>query len=212
MKKEQEELRKKEETIALVKKIYARFGNKILTYMINYATSENGMIKVFKILNLSMASFQKQEDQHIAVIEWLNKFGERRFLEIHRMDQINKEMTFSIEPIIMDDVKKPLYSPVESMERVPEISPDIKKTPPFQPQKTSQPITPSPMPSKTTSPPAPPPPLREKTWPEVERRSGKERRKKPDRRNDVELIFKNKRFGGERRKGKDRRKNWKPTA
>lgn len=43
-------------------------------------------------------------------------------------------------------------------------------------------------------------------WDGVERRSGKERRVKPDRRDNVEVIFKNKRYGRDRRSGKDRRK------
>jgi hypothetical protein len=47
----------------------------------------------------------------------------------------------------------------------------------------------------------------EKTRPEVEHRSGKDRRVHKSRRKDVDVIFKNKRYGGERRKGKDRRKN-----
>jgi len=46
------------------------------------------------------------------------------------------------------------------------------------------------------------------TWPEVERRSGIERRVKVDRRSDVELIFKNRRFGKDRRSKIERRKNW----
>lgn len=48
------------------------------------------------------------------------------------------------------------------------------------------------------------------TWPEVERRNGIERRVSPDRRGDVELIFKNRRFGKDRRSKLERRKNW-PT-
>jgi hypothetical protein len=46
------------------------------------------------------------------------------------------------------------------------------------------------------------------TWPEVERRSGRERRKSLDRRNSVEIIYKNKRFGRDRRSDEEPRKNW----
>jgi len=49
----------------------------------------------------------------------------------------------------------------------------------------------------------------EKKWSKMEHRSGKDRRVRKARRKDVDVIFKNKRFGGERRSGKDRRKNWK---
>jgi hypothetical protein len=51
-----------------------------------------------------------------------------------------------------------------------------------------------------------------KTWPEIDCRSGRERRAGKDRRAMCDIIFKNLRFGGERRSGKERRKNWKPTA
>ncbi|MDK2972431.1 MAG: hypothetical protein PWP23_2186 [Candidatus Sumerlaeota bacterium] len=43
-------------------------------------------------------------------------------------------------------------------------------------------------------------------WNGVERRSGKERRVAPDRRDSVEVIFKNKRYGKDRRSGQDRRR------
>ncbi|MCC6546018.1 hypothetical protein IT570_02530 [Candidatus Sumerlaeota bacterium] len=50
-------------------------------------------------------------------------------------------------------------------------------------------------------------------WPEVERRSGRERRRTPDRRKALEVTFKNRRFGKDRRKAsKDRRKNWPPEG
>ncbi len=54
----------------------------------------------------------------------------------------------------------------------------------------------------------------EKSWdpsgsfPEVERRSGKERRRFPDRRKAVDIVFKNRRFGKGRRNGEERRKDW----
>lgn len=56
-------------------------------------------------------------------------------------------------------------------------------------------------------PVAPPPniPPEQLSWPHIERRSGQDRRKSEDRRNKIDIIFKNRRFGGERRKG-DRRK------
>jgi len=58
-------------------------------------------------------------------------------------------------------------------------------------------------PGPITPPPHIPP--HELTWPHVERRKGSERRMARDRRNQVDLIFKNKRFGGDRRKGERRR-------
>lgn len=48
------------------------------------------------------------------------------------------------------------------------------------------------------------------TWPQVERRSGKERRHHPDRRKDVDMVFKNRRYGKDRRDPNERRKGWPP--
>jgi hypothetical protein len=45
------------------------------------------------------------------------------------------------------------------------------------------------------------------TWPQVERRSGRERRRGP-RRNEVEITYRNRRFGKDRRAETERRRNW----
>jgi hypothetical protein len=45
-------------------------------------------------------------------------------------------------------------------------------------------------------------------WPEVERRSGRERRRHSDRRLNVDVVYKNRRYGKDRRTQKERRKNW----
>lgn len=45
-------------------------------------------------------------------------------------------------------------------------------------------------------------------WPAVERRSGRERRRMPDRRNKFDIVYRNMRYGGERRSDEERRKNW----
>ena len=63
--------------------------------------------------------------------------------------------------------------------------------------------------ANSSSPGTTAPPSKEsKTWPDVDRRSGLERRIGTDRRNETDIVWKNKRFGGERRTGKDRRKDW----
>ncbi len=46
------------------------------------------------------------------------------------------------------------------------------------------------------------------TWPEVERRSGVERRQGADRRKNVDLVYRNRRFGKDRRSPTERRRNW----
>jgi hypothetical protein len=44
-------------------------------------------------------------------------------------------------------------------------------------------------------------------WPEVERRSGRERRR-VERRKELDIVYKNRRYGKDRRVGEERRKNW----
>lgn len=73
---------------------------------------------------------------------------------------------------------------------------------------TGPPGYPYPWPPHLRPGPVAPPhniPPEQLSWPHIERRSGKERREKKDRRSSVDVIYKNRRFGGERRKG-DRRK------
>ncbi|MBN1902307.1 hypothetical protein JW926_13360 [Candidatus Sumerlaeota bacterium] len=213
MKKEDERLRKKEKTITLAKKMYARFGNKVLTYMINYSLTENGMATLFKLLHLPLSETCKEEDQHLAVVEWLNKNGERSFLETHRMEKFDSDFDYDIAPVITEDAKKPLYAPIETTKKEEGLPKPAQEKPPVMPQKPiASPIVTPAIPLTASSFPKQPATFpQDKKGNTGERRSGKERRHKPDRRADVELIFKNKRFGGERRSGEDRRKNWKPT-
>jgi len=180
MEKDRARLENKEKTIEKIKKIYSRYGNKVVSIMLRYATSENGMQKLFRILKLPIGEITHEDEQHTAVINWINTNGERLFLQKHRQVHGNNNESFSVEPIITEDAKKPLYG--------------MKTQEPKEVQKPA--------------PPAAPP--KEKTWNGIERRSGEERRKNPNRRQKVEMVFKNRRFGGERRSGKDRRANWKP--
>lgn len=62
-------------------------------------------------------------------------------------------------------------------------------------------------------PEAPPPtvPPEKLAWPHVERRTGFERRSGKDRRDVLDVVYKNKRFGGDRRKSA-RRTKWPPKG
>ncbi len=46
------------------------------------------------------------------------------------------------------------------------------------------------------------------TWPEAERRSPRERRRRGDRRSAIDLVYKNLRYGRDRRQSGERRKGW----
>jgi len=78
---------------------------------------------------------------------------------------------------------------------------------PFGPLKPGIPPAPGTFDSRTPSwdPKKPYDPNGE--WPAVERRSGRERRKGP-RRRDVQITYRNRRFGKDRRTSEERRKNW----
>ncbi len=233
-KREQHQLEEKENRLALVKKTYSRFGTKVVTLMMGYLSTQDGMTRLFRTLNIPRGIMMPAGEQHNMVVNWLTAFGERRFLELHEPVDKKKSKpeapkTYTPEPIITEDLKKPMYSPFLSQQaqaRSGQQAPSSPGPQSFQPAPLIQPIplSPSPKvskPSPAAGPSSSPPPVapatdkpvpREKTWPEKERRSGKERRQGKERRSDVEMVFKNKRFGGERRSGKDRRKNWKPTA
>ena len=93
----------------------------------------------------------------------------------------------------------------------PKLPPPIPSGGPF----AGPPGYPYPWPPYLKPGPEPPPndvPPEKLTWPYVDRRTGVDRRKgKKDRRNRVDMVYKNRRFGGDRRKG-DRRKNGGGTA
>lgn len=81
---------------------------------------------------------------------------------------------------------------------------------------TGPPGYPYPWPPHLRPGPVAPPhnvPPEQLSWPHIERRSGKDRREGKDRRGTIDVVYKNRRFGGERRKG-DRRKGGggKPTS
>ena len=268
-KREQQQLQDKESRLALVKKNYSRFGTKIVTIMMSYMSTEQGMAKLFKTLNMPRGIMMPPADQHNMVVNWLTAHGERRFLELHEPTDKKKSQhpapePYTPKPIITEDLKKPMYSPFLSQqaqlrsEQLPHSpqgsqafqptplvqpiplspSPSVSKPSPAAQPSSAAPSSPVPQPSPISQPssqvqrsqsaavppssqsPSPAkapssldkPGLKEKIWPEGERRNGKERRQAKDRRSEVEMVFKNKRFGGERRSGKERRKNWKPPA
>ena len=270
MKKERKKIEEKEERLSLIKKYYSRFGTKVVTIMMGYFNTPTGMARLFKVLDMPRGSMMPPPDQHNMVVNWLNAYGERRFLELHEPKDKNKPGPYAVKPIITEDLKKPLYStslppqaqppsaptpapplaasaappnatipsspksPSAPQSPIPLRTSSLPKPSPvpasssapgpsvsFKPSPAIQPIAINPPKSASQSPPAPAsvkpadptakPPSPEKTLTEVERRSGKERRHNTDRRGDLEVVFRNRRFGGERRKGKDRRKNWKPN-
>jgi len=150
MKKESQKIQDKEDRLAIVKKHYSRFGTKIVTIMMSYLSTENGMARLFKLLNMPRGIMMPSGDQHNMVVNWMTANGERRFLELHEPSDKKKPPSYTVKPIITEDLKKPLYSP----NLPPQAKPDAKQvlqaskaaqgSPAFQPSPLIQPIPVSP--------------------------------------------------------------------
>jgi hypothetical protein len=166
MLEEAKRIEEKEKILAEVQRLYSKFGEEVITIIMDYAFKTHGLAALLKKLNIVAPGTHEEQQQ--ALLEYLNRNGPSQFLKIMR------------ESRKIALIGQPAAQPISSEE------------------------------PQTEAAPLPPPP--ELTPRFIERRSGKERRKSLDRRLSIELIFKNKRFGGERRSGFDRRKNWKPTS
>ncbi|HOE63204.1 MAG TPA: hypothetical protein PKW18_09665 [Candidatus Sumerlaeota bacterium] len=215
-KKDLERLDEKERRLAILKKYYGRYGERILSIMMQHSSTEQGLNNLLSRLEIRVME-DGDEAIHSEISKWISVYGERRFLEMYKTEAGKQQSAYAIKPL---GPAESLSQPVAPTE--PPASPSHPSTAPTghvppQAQTPSPHVENSPPEAKpsaitpvdATQPESPAQP--EKTWPEIERRSGKERRVNEDRRKNVELIFKNKRFGRDRRSGKDRRQNRKPT-
>jgi len=177
----------KEQIVSKIKKNYSRFGDRIVNIMINYACTEGGLTQLARRLEIPRSEI-REDNLHPNIINWLNTFGERRFIELHSPNEKKKHNIFAIHPVIKGNPQKPLYSleAESSPKKEATGGPTIEELPPPQKKKHVH---------------------IEGVYSGLDRRSGRDRRDSPDRRMSVELIFKNRRYGGERRSGEDRRKN-----
>lgn len=206
----------KEQKIAILKKYYGRFGERIISIMMQYNSTDKGLKNLLGKLEIRVKD-DSDEGIHGEISDWISTYGERRFLELHKKEIAKQLSSYSVKPL---DPGQSLSQPViptaapespafPTKRTAAQTAPPAQTPPPKveEPKPAAQSAAIAPVEETQTPPPAQP----EKSWPEIDRRSGKERRVNKDRRQDVELIFKNKRFGGDRRSGKDRRQNWKPT-
>jgi hypothetical protein len=175
MLEEAKRIEEKEKILAEVQRLYSKFGEEVITIIMDYAFKTHGLAALLKRLEI-LAPGTHEEQQQV-LLEYLNRCGPNQFLKIMR------------ESRRIALTGQPMDQPTSSEETQTEAAP-----PPTSPEVALPAARPRVKPSF------------------VERRSGKERRKKVSRRQSIELIFKNKRFGGERRSGLDRRKNWKPMS
>jgi len=181
-------LSEKEARVAYIKQYFSIFGERVVTVMLNHAVSAAGL----KNLTRKLGIIRKEKDEIAIFAEiagWIYTYGEPRFLSLY--SELPKES--SAQPVLSPGESPPVSPPdsnvtAESGSTSSDTAPDSSKT----------------IESK-------PPGEAKKTWPEVDRRSGKDRRVTKDRRKVMEVVFKNRRYGGERRSGKEKRKNWKPT-
>jgi hypothetical protein len=143
---------------------YAKFGEQVVTLMMQYAIRPNGLQEAAKKLQIQFKS-DKESHLHDLIARFLHERGVASFLQC--------------------------IAPKSAAVQTP------------GPAKSPDPnLTPAPNPNQTPFQP----PVQGPVQITVDRRSGIERRQQPDRRQDVEVITKNSRFGGDRRSGADRRK------
>ncbi|MCX7000021.1 MAG: hypothetical protein NT106_06980 [Candidatus Sumerlaeota bacterium] len=196
-------LSEKEEKVAFIKKYFSSFGERVLNTMLNHATSDTGLNNLMR--KLGILRKDKDEDTIFAeIVGWIYTYGEPRFLSLYK-ELIPKELSSQkVEPVesLSTQTSQTALSPDESSPGSP-----LDSTVTVEIGSTSGDVSPVLSPAIESKPSR----EAEKKWPEVERRSGKDRRARKERRKDMDVVFKNKRFGGERRSVKDRRKNWKST-
>jgi len=183
---------------ALLKEIhekYARYGDRLVQYLCDKAFQPGGLrlalVGVIRPLPLDM------ERLHEALQRFLNTEGvEAFFARVEQKEsQRDASSTQEISPGAGADIgyRPKIISPAEergALQRAADAgkSLDAAETRPL------------------SSSPAPAPPKPEQVeWDGRERRSGLERRSGKDRRRSVDLVFKNKRYGGDRRSGLERR-------
>lgn len=215
-----QELERIEQVNDLLKTYFSKFDERIINTMRKYIFLESGMRQLFKKLNLSFPASLNQQLE--AVAKFISISGEAEFRK--RILYTDSDSKFAIKPIIYVDKPSPLLqgasvsTPAKEQtqpKQTPSAMQEIQ-TPSAQPPKPQANILSTPVAPIQPPPASIPSPAEEKvdpaklTWPYVDRRSGKDRRTKQDRRSQVDVIFKNKRYGGERRSGIERRKNWPP--
>ncbi len=134
---------------------YAKFGEQVVTLMMQFAIRPNGLQEAAKKLQIQFKS-DKESHLHDLISRFIHDRGVAAFLQY-----IAPRSAAAQTPL-----PAPASDPAQYATQDPAQSP-VQIT--------------------------------------VDRRSGIERRQKPDRRKEIELITKNARFGGDRRSGVDRR-------
>jgi hypothetical protein len=200
MKKDRASLENKEKKLARLKKHYSRYGERLVSTIMHYLMSENRTNQLLNLLGIKVRS-RNEDDIHEAIKNWLNTYGEHRFFEKHRRYKIKRVLSdYRIEPLISEE---PLdnYSQIDQKQNMApaEVLPRETKSKVEEKEESPSHLEPE----SASAPPVIP--IEIKAWPEIDRRNGVDRRKKSDRRDSIDVIFSNKRFGGERRAIKDRR-------
>ena len=159
------------------------------------------------------------DDQYAAILNFLRRNGEESFLEAigqGRVDYRPKMQTDTTRMREIEEKQKELFrrefirragtsekakeAPAKPAEPKAASPAPVEELPPAakQPPPPAAPVAPEPQPPETV--PGGP-------WDGVaERRRNKDRRTGQDRRGRVEVVFKNRRFGGDRRADKERRR------
>ncbi len=167
-------MQQKRKVVDAVRGRFARFGDEVLSVVLAFALQPRSMPVLLQRLNLRPSG--NLEAQLDAIWEYIAQSSGKDFIKHVKRVQKRDVEAFDIEKILESAAK------------------EAKPTGIAEPSSVAN----APDPAVADANEAPSDHRVEYTG--VERRSGTERRKRQERRGDVEAINRNRRFGGERRK------------
>lgn len=229
--KESEVARHREEQVIFVRGMFSNYGHSVANHLVNEFVRYGHLKNTLRHLNTVQPEDLGQQCD--LIIRHIEQVGPNSLL-MHSAHQSKPGKSSDAKDIDTSELGEQILDEAESrlMERV------LKKPAKSKPSNQDSTAQKSKMQNwledddldaaepAATAPPAPPdvppdlPPGVEicpktgrpmKDGKYIERRSGVDRRQQKDRRGNLEVVFKNRRFGGDRRSNVDRRKNpWTP--
>jgi len=171
-------MQQKRKVVDTVRGRFARFGDEVLSVVLAFALQPRSMPVLLQRLNMRPAG--NLEAQLDAVWEYIAQNSSRDFLKHVKQVKKRDVEAFDINKLL-DSAAKDIKVSGEGAAATAVEAPGAE----------------APAAAEAEAPLPPAPPAEHQG---AERRSGTDRRKRHDRRHDIEAINRNRRFGGERRK------------
>ncbi|HRU54304.1 MAG TPA: hypothetical protein P5245_07330 [Candidatus Sumerlaeia bacterium] len=97
-KKDLERLDEKERRLAILKKYYGRYGERILSIMMQHSSTEQGLNNLLSRLEIRVME-DGDEAIHSEISKWISVYGERRFLEMYKTEAGKQQSAYAIKPL-----------------------------------------------------------------------------------------------------------------